>query len=173
MFAWAEDGIFPKKVATIHPRLHTPYLAILGSSAMATIGILGSHFAGDFFLGIDIMVTSMLVNFLLMCVTVITFPIRNPKLYKEVKVMRSRRAQLIFAWLGVLTLTSFLIIHIWKDFQAEVDAWYFHSTPVWLIVMAIATGIFWWKWMQLKKGDVEVKEIFLELPLEGGKGGGR
>ncbi|MDZ7650239.1 MAG: hypothetical protein U5K54_25635 [Cytophagales bacterium] len=42
---------------------HTPYVAILLSGLMATIGILGSHFAGDFFLGIDIMVSSMLVNF--------------------------------------------------------------------------------------------------------------
>ena len=34
---------------------------------MASVGILGSHLAGDFFLGVDILVTSMLVNFLLMC----------------------------------------------------------------------------------------------------------
>ena len=45
---------------------------------MASIGILGSHFAGDFFLGIDIMVTSMLVNFLLMCVTVLSLPEAQP-----------------------------------------------------------------------------------------------
>ena len=35
---------------------------------MATLGILGSHLAGDFFLGVDILVTSMLVNFLLMAI---------------------------------------------------------------------------------------------------------
>ncbi len=60
MFAWAEDGIFPKNVAYVHPRFHTPHIAILMSGGMASVGILGSHFAGDFFLGIDIMVTSMM-----------------------------------------------------------------------------------------------------------------
>ena len=69
MFAWAEDGIFPRRVARVHPRWHTPHIAIVLSGGVASVGILGSHFAGDFFLGIDIMVTSMLVNFLLMCLT--------------------------------------------------------------------------------------------------------
>ena len=67
MFAWASDGIFPAFVARVHPLFHTPYSALILSGVVATIGILGSHFAGDFFLGVDIMVTSMLVNFLLMC----------------------------------------------------------------------------------------------------------
>ncbi|NIP58679.1 MAG: amino acid permease, partial [Gemmatimonadetes bacterium] len=57
VFAWAEDGIFPRVVARIHPRLHTPWVALLLSGAMATVGILGSHLAGDFFLGVDILVT--------------------------------------------------------------------------------------------------------------------
>ena len=47
---------------------------------MATLGIVGSHLAGDFFLGVDILVTSMLVNFLLMALSVLTLPARNPAL---------------------------------------------------------------------------------------------
>jgi hypothetical protein len=35
----------------------------IASGAMARWGILGSHLAGDFFLGVDILVSSMLVNF--------------------------------------------------------------------------------------------------------------
>ena len=64
MFAWADDGIFPARVAGVHPRFRTPHVAIVASGVMATLGILGSHLAGDFFLGVDILVTSMLVNFL-------------------------------------------------------------------------------------------------------------
>lgn len=166
MFAWAEDGIFAKKVATIHPEFGTPNIAIFGSGLMATIGVLGSHFAGDFFLGIDIMVTSMLVNFLLMCLTVITLPGRNPVLFKQIKVMRSRTLQLLFACLGVLMLTGFLIIHIWKDFQAEVSAWYFHSTLVWIMVLAVASLVFVWKWFELKQSGVDIEKTFAELPPE-------
>ena len=66
MFAWAKDNIFPNRVALIHSKFNTPYIAIILVGVVASIGAIGSHFAGDFFLGIDIMVTSMMINFLLM-----------------------------------------------------------------------------------------------------------
>ncbi len=166
MFAWAEDGIFPRWIARVHPRHHTPQTAILLSGVMASIGILGSHFAGDFFLGIDIMVTSMLVNFLLMCVTVLSLPRRNPALAKEVRVLTSRPWQILLASAGVIMLTGFLIIHISKDLAAETTAWYFHSTPVWLIVMAIATTIYFRELSKLKKEGVDTDALFKELPAE-------
>jgi basic amino acid/polyamine antiporter, APA family len=166
MFAWAEDGIFPKRVATVHKSLHTPHIALILSGVMATIGIFGCHFAGDFFLGIDIMVTSMLVNFLLMCVTVLTIKRRNPIIAGEIKVVASRNIQLLVAWTGVFFLSGFLIIHIWKDTVAKTDKWYFHSTPVWLLVMGFATLIFLFKYNRLKKSGVNVNSLFSKLPPE-------
>lgn len=166
MFAWAEDGIFPKPVARTHATWHSPKNAILISGVMASVGILGSHFAGDFFLGIDIMVTSMLVNFLLMCVTVITLPSRNPQLAKDVQVIRKRSSQLLLAWSGVILLSGFLIIHITKDLRADTEAWYFHSTPVWLIVMTLASAIYWRELGQLRKQGVDIKTLFSKLPPE-------
>ncbi len=166
MFAWAEDGIFPNWVARIDSRHHTPRTAIILSGIMASVGILGSHFAGDFFLGIDIMVTSMLVNFLLMCLTVIVLPRHNPALALEVKVFTRRPLQLLLAGLGTLLLTGFLIIHIWKDLNADVTAWYFHSTPIWLIVMAIASIIYFRELRNLKARGVDTGKLFSELPPE-------
>jgi amino acid transporter len=166
MFAWAEDGIFPRWIARVHPRRHTPQTAILLSGAMASVGILGSHFAGDLFLGVDIMVTSMLVNFLLMCVTVLSLPRRNPTLAREVKVLTSRPLQLLFAGAGVVMLTIFLIVHVVKDLNASAEAWYFHSTPVWLIVMAIASGIYFRELKKLKRNGEDVEAKFMTLPPE-------
>lgn len=166
MFAWAEDGIFPRWVARVHQERHTPQTALLLSGAMASVGVLGSHYAGDFFLGIDIMVTSMLVNFLLMCVTVISLPWRNPALAREVKVLRSRPLQIVLGSSGVVMLTGFLIIHTVKDLSADADAWYFHSTPVWLIVMAVASAIYFRELSRLKNKNVDVKAVFDRLPPE-------
>ncbi len=166
MFAWAEDGIFPRWIARVHPQRHTPQTALLLSGGMASIGILGSHFAGDFFLGIDIMVTSMLVNFLLMCAAVISLPRRNPSLAREVKVLRSRPWQVALASLGVVMLTGFLVIHTIRDLNADVDAWYFHSTPVWLIVMAIASAIYFRELRRLRAEQVDVRALFDRLPPE-------
>jgi len=164
VFAWAEDGIFPRWIAAIHPRLHTPHRAVMLSGIMASIGILGSHFAGDFFLGIDIMVTSMLVNFLLMCIAVLTLPTRNPALAAEVRVITSRPWQKAIAVAGIAMLSGFFLIHVAKDLSAETAAWYFHSTPVWLIVMSIATVIYFRELGRLKQKGVDLDAIFGRLP---------
>ncbi len=166
MFAWAEDGIFPKQVAKVHPTLHTPHIAIIMSGVMASIGILGSHFAGDFFLGIDIMVTSMMVNFLLMCVSLLSLPKVNPTLAAEIKVVKNVSFQKALGFSGTVILIGFLAVHTWKDLNAEVAAWYFHSTPIWLIVMAIASAIFFYKHQNLKKEGVDTKTLFSTLPPE-------
>jgi len=166
MFSWAEDGIFPKRISAIHTKYQTPHIAIVLSGVMATVGILGSHFAGDFFLGIDIMVTSMLVNFLLMCLSVLMLPKTNPTLADEIKIFKSRRLQQILALAGMLWLAGFLIIHIMKDLSTEVAAWYFHSTPVWLLVMTFASILFYVFWLRLKKSGVDTKKLFHTLPPE-------
>ena len=166
MFAWAEDGIFPRRIARVNPRYHTPQNAIFASGIMASIGILGSHFAGDFFLGIDIMVTSMLVNFLLMCLTVLSLPKRNPAIADRISVMRSRTWQRVLAGAGAIMLTAFLVIHVVKDLAAETAAWYFHSTPVWVIVMAMATVIYLRELATLGRQGIDVDARFRELPPE-------
>jgi APA family basic amino acid/polyamine antiporter len=166
MFAWAEDGIFPKAVARIHPKYKTPYVAVFWSGVMASVGILGSHLAGDFFLGIDIMVTAMLVNFMLMCITVIALPHYNPLLAKQVAVFKNRSLQLVLATSGALLLLLFLVVHTTKDLRADVSAWYFHSTWVWLLVLGVASLIFFWKMRELKRSGVDVEEQFKRLPPE-------
>lgn len=166
MFAWAEDGIFPRFISKISTKHHTPINAIIGSGVMASIGILGSHFAGDFFLGIDIMVTSMLVNFLLMCVTVVALPKHNPDLAREVKVITNRKLQLVIAVAGIVLLTGFLGIHTYKDLTSNVDQWYFHSTPVWIIVMTIASLVYFKERKALEKSGVDTKSLFRQLPEE-------
>jgi amino acid transporter len=166
MFAWAEDGIFPSSISKVHPKKHTPHVALIVAGIMASIGILGSHFAGDFFLGIDIMVTSMMVNFLLMCITLITISKMNPELASDISVIKNRTLQLCIGWFGVISLSSFLIIHTYKDLTKVTEAWYFHSTPIWLIVMSIASILFAFKWRQLSSKGIDVSNHFKKLPNE-------
>lgn len=166
MFAWAKDGVFPRSISKIHGRYHTPFVALIVSGLIASIGVLGSHFAGDFFLGIDIMVTAMLVNFLLMCLTLLFIPKVNTTLYNQIKVLRNRRLQIILGTLGTMFLIFFLIIHISKDLNSKVSAWYFHSTWVWTIVMILGSGMFFYKMKVLQSEGVNLKKLFNELPAE-------
>jgi basic amino acid/polyamine antiporter, APA family len=166
MFAWAEDGIFPRAVARIHPRFRTPHLAILASAGMASLGILGSHLAGDFFLGVDILVTSMLVTFILMCASVLVFPRRNPTLAREVRVVRNRRAQVVLSLAGISLLGVLLVVHTLRDLSAPVGAWYFRSTPVWFLVMGLGSAVYAREVAALRRRGVDVDGIFASLPPE-------
>jgi amino acid transporter len=160
LFAWAADGIFPKGVAVIHTRYQTPHVALVVSGLIATLGILGCHLAGDFFLGVDILVIAMLFNFLLMCVTVLTLPRVNPELAANVKVIQSRFAQRVLAIAGIVTLTAFLIIHVHRDLSSDT-AWYFRSTWTWLAVMVAGSLLFAFKYRSLTNRD-----LFKTLPNE-------
>jgi len=166
MFAWAEDGVFPGGVAAIHPRWHTPHVALVLSGGMASAAILGSHLAGDFFLGVDILVTSMLVNFGLMCVTVLTLPRHNPRIAASMTLVGNRALQVGLAAAGVALLGLFLVVHVRKDLTADVGAWYFHSTPLWLAVMAVATLIYLREVSALRRAGIDTEALFLELPPE-------
>ena len=166
MFAWAEDGIFPRSIAAVHPRFRTPHVAIVASGGMASLGILGSHLAGDFFLGVDILVTAMLVNFLLMAVTVLTLGSRNPALARGVTVLPDRRAHVPVAVLAVVVIGGFLAVHTWKDLTAPVAAWYFRSTWLWVVVMAAGTVIYWREVSKLRAAGVDLRGRFATLPPE-------
>lgn len=166
MFAWAEDGIFPRGVARVHPQRHTPHVAIVLSGIMASSGVLGCHLAGDFFLGIDILVMSMLVNFLLMCLSVLALPRRNREIARGISVVSSRKIQIVLALSGTAMLGGFLAIHIWKDLTAPVKAWYLHSTFIWLFVMLVATAVYLRELRRLRRTGVDIKAVFSQLPEE-------
>jgi len=166
MFAWADDGIFPGVIASVHPVFRTPHVAIIASGAMATLGILGSHLAGDFFLGVDILVSSMLVNFLLMAVSVLTLPHRNPALAQSIAVVPDARIRTALAALGVVVLGGFLSVHTWKDLTGPAGAWYFRSTPVWAVVMAIGSLVYWLEVRGLRRAGVDLRARFASLPPE-------
>jgi amino acid transporter len=165
MFAWAEDGIFPAVVSRVHPVRQTPDIAIIASGAMATAGILGSHLAGDFFLGVDILVISMLINFLLMSVAVLTLPGRNPGLAARIRVVPQRGAQVVLAGAGVLIIGAFVVMHIWRDVTADT-AWYFRSTNLWLVMLGAASLIYWRERRALVRRGVDVHAVFSTLPPE-------
>lgn len=163
MFAWAEDGIFPKSVAQVHPRFHTPHRALALSGLIASLGVLGSHFAGDFFLGIDIMVTAMMVNFMLMCLSLLWLPRRNPTLASNVSSLGPALQTAIGAG-GVIVLAGFLVIHVWKDLSGDVEAWYFHSTWVWLLVMTLGSMVYVVRRSSARRQGVDWAGRFAKLP---------
>ena len=108
----------------------------------------------------------MLVNFLLMCLSVLALPWRNRDIAKDISVVRSRKIQVILALSASALLGGFLVIHIWKDIAAPVKVWYLHSTYIWLFVMLLATVIYLQEFRRLRKSGVDIKALFAQLPEE-------
>ncbi|MBT6223838.1 MAG: APC family permease, partial [Cryomorphaceae bacterium] len=163
MFAWSKDNIFPEKISEIHPKFNTPHRAIIYVGIVASIGAFGSHFAGDFFLGIDIMVTAMMINFLLMCITLISIKTVNPILYNNITIIKNRTIQVLIGFTGSIIIFIFLVIHTFKDLSSNVDGWYFHSTYIYLIVMTAASLYFAIRWNRVKTKNINT---YKQLPLE-------
>ena len=102
------------------------------------LGIVLSYSAGDFLIGIDLMVTAMLVNFLLMTLSVLNLARRNPELASRIRFMRSRTAQVVVAGTGAVLLATLIGVQIVKDVSAETP-WYFHAFYLYLIVLVVAS----------------------------------
>lgn len=166
VFAWSKDGLFPGWLINIHPRFKTPYWAILFSGMVSSLGILGSHFASDIFLGIDIMVISMLINFVLICIAVLIIKKNNPSLAITITTFKNRSVQILIALLGFISLSFLLWINVKNDLQTERTAWYFHATYIWLVVMIFGSFIFGFYWVRLKKTGMNTKAYFKQLPTE-------
>jgi preprotein translocase subunit SecY len=53
-----------------------------------------------------------------------------------------------------------------QDINRPSTSWYFYPSLVWLIVMLIASIIFYIYWSQLQKNSSDLKEQFKQLPQE-------
>jgi amino acid transporter len=164
LFAWSEDGLFPKPFAAIHAKYHTPHWAIVASAATASAGIVLNHSAGDFFVGVDLLVTSMLVNFLLMALSVLLLPRRNPELAREIRFLRARPLQLLVGGVGGALLVLLTVLQIRKDVTTEMQAWYYHAFYTYLLVLGAASLIFARRWRMLRRAGVDLEARFRSLP---------
>jgi len=107
-----------------------------------------------------------MVNFFLMCVTLLTIPKVNPQLASNISVIKKRNHQVVIGVVGVLLLSLYLIIHTFKDLTSDAASWFFRSTPVWMIVMGIGSLIFTVKWREIGLAGKDQYDRFKRLPLE-------
>lgn len=165
-FAWAEDGVFPRRLMAVHPGSGAPTVSLYLSAGLSTLGLLAGHFAGDFFVGVDILVTAMLVNFLIMAWSVLRLPSRNPTLAREMRVLRSRAWQVVIAVSAIVSLSALLVVHTWRDLTTSVAGWYAHPTLVWLLVMAGGSLLYWREARALAARGGDLAAITSVLPPE-------
>lgn len=166
IYAFSRDGIFPRVFAGVHPRYRTPHHATTLTAIAGSLSVLGCALAGDFFLGVDLLVVSMLVNFFLMALAVLAFPSVNPELYREVRFLRARRAQVILAGSSAVLLGALLLLQVVIDLRSSVP-WYLKSTTSWTATMAVGAFIFARSWRALRRQGIDpARDVFRHLPAE-------
>jgi APA family basic amino acid/polyamine antiporter len=81
-------------------------------------------------------------------------------------VVTDARVRKIVATLGVVVLAGFLAVHTWKDLTGPAAAWYFRSTPVWAVVMALGSLVYRLEVNRLRRAGVDFRARFAALPPE-------
>jgi amino acid transporter len=166
LYAFSCDRIFPEPLSRVHPRFRTPHVALTVTALLGSASILACRIGGDFFLGVDILVISMLFNYFLMAGAVLAFPRVNPSLYRQVRFLPSRSAQVIVATAAMLALGTLLVVQIASDWRST-EPWYLRSTPEWLLVMAVGSIVFARFWLRLRHRGIDPRtEIFGQLPAD-------
>jgi amino acid transporter len=166
LYAFSADRILPAWFCRVSPRFRTPSRALTVTAAAASLCIFGCNLAGDFFLGVDLLVFSMLVNFLLVAVALLTFPRVNPELYSRVTFLKRRSLQVAVASGAILLLGCLLIVEIRADLSSPAP-WYLKSAPSWAVLMGAACILFWRFWAALRTRGLDPRAgIFARLPPE-------
>lgn len=79
----------------------------------------------------------------------------------------SPASRTVIAWGGIVLLGLFLAVHVIKDLTAPAAAWYFRSTPVWGLMMVLASVVFWRGAARLRAAGISLDERCATLPTEG------
>jgi amino acid transporter len=178
-FAWAEDGIFPRGLAAVNARFNTPHWALTASALVASIVAVGCNLHG-FFMGIDVVVIALCFTYILIAVSVLTFPRRNPTLYADVAFMRSRPAQWVCAIVSILTIGALLYTQVVADLgglaeritavgagEGTIGAALAGSIVVqWMVVILVGSLIFLRMWRAKVSRGEDPEEVFRTLPEE-------
>ncbi len=184
-FSWARDGIFPRRLAAVNARFGTPHWALTLCALVATGVIIECHVQPDtgFFTGVELVNMALLFTYMLIGLSVITFPYRNPELYRGVVFIRSRKAQVVIGLICILSIGALLAVQILTDVGATAERYqtmvqehstamallltlYRSATVIWLLVLAVGAGIFGYVWNARRARGEDLEQVFKTLPEE-------
>jgi APA family basic amino acid/polyamine antiporter len=183
-FAWAQDGIFPRPLATVNRRFGTPHWA-LTASALVGAGVAAECHYHGFFTAVDTIVVALCFTYMLVGISVISLPRVNPELARRVRFVRSRGGQVALGVAATLTIAGMLTPLLIKDVSdivgvireeiaagtpaplALVKDLPVSATAFWLLAMIAGSIIFAVMWRKRKRQGWDLRAVFQGLP-EGG-----
>jgi len=149
LYAWTLDKVFPRCLGKLGRRFMVPHRAVTLGSIVASIIIIECHIHG-FFLGVDLATIALLFTYLLVGVTVLTLPYRNPQLYKAANFLKNQKLQKISSLMTIMFTSSMLIVLIQKDpiWQGKILQ---SSFLIWILSLGFGAFIFYYYWSKRSK----------------------
>ena len=108
-----------------------------------------------YFTGVVTVNIALIFTYMLICASVLTLPRCNPTICRQVRFIRSRRAQVIVAIIAIVTLLPLFL----QQFDPFGDA-----PKFWLGVMVVGAVIFITMWRAAIARGEDPRETFAHLP---------
>jgi APA family basic amino acid/polyamine antiporter len=182
-FSWAKDGIFPRRLAAVNARFGTPHWALTLCALVATGVIIECHLHPDtgFFTGVELVNMALLFTYMLIGLSAITFPYRNPELYRGVAFIRNRNAQVVIGLICILSIGALLGTQIQIDVKAAAERYstlvqettalkalgvslYRSGTAIWVLMLAVGAAVFAVMWNARRARGEDLAPVFKTLP---------
>jgi len=154
VFAWAFDGLFPRRFAKLNDR-GIPSQALILTYAVSTLVALGCYFSGYLFT-IDLATLSILWTYLLVSMTVLSVSFEKPMLLKNARFRLGKLAIPIalVAFLMSLILFGGVIVSSWRSFLV-FSAW-----------SMVGLGVYRFMYQRRLNENVDMEATFALIPPE-------
>lgn len=163
LYSWAKDEILPKPFMKTNKHGAPVY-------SLTAVALIGSFVAvscvfGGFFTEVDVVVLSRFVIYFLIAASLIALKYRNPRIYKRIKFLRNRTAQLCVAGFGMAVSLIFTGVVIYFDITSG-KAWWQMATVQTLIIAIAGVIIYQWYLYKMRKKGKDPMVVFRRLPSE-------
>jgi basic amino acid/polyamine antiporter, APA family len=145
LFAYAFDGLLPRKVASVHPRTHTPIIAIVIVALLCEIGVALYAYWADLITIVTIIGYFPLIALFFVGVSAMLMPSRRPDIYNGSPADWRPSGVPMLRICGALTcittaLAIFLVFYFQEETGLALHPWWAAISPV----LLVGFGVAWW-----------------------------
>ncbi|MDX6533770.1 MAG: basic amino acid/polyamine antiporter, family [Gaiellales bacterium] len=145
LFAYAFDGLLPKRVASVHPRTHTPVVAIAIVACLSEIGVALYAYWADIITIVTIISYFPLVALFFVGVSAMLMQSRRPDIYNGSPADWRLGGLPMLRICGALTSAAaafaiFLVFYFQDETGLAAHPWWAAFGPV----LVVGFGIAWW-----------------------------
>jgi len=167
VFAWSFDRLIPERVCFIHPKLHSPIIAITIITIIAEIGVIDAALGGV--MGAQLNFVFFAVCTQLVPVTAMTlFPFLKPDLFENASgfVRRKVGGVPVITIVGAITL-AYLLWMIIASFMYPAVGGRIGSGTLWTLTSFVVSGLFVFyiaRAYRMKTEGIDINWTFQSIP---------